>query len=52
MEEISVRNSVRKSQNINDFNIVYGQLDMYDSACQIYCNWSSLKPGVKFQHMP
>jgi len=28
------------------FNVVYQQFE-YDSGCQIYCNWSRLKPGFK-----
>jgi len=30
------------------FNVVYQQFkDMYDSGCQICCNWSILKLGFK-----
>jgi len=30
---------------VNGFNIVYQQfIAMYDSGCQIWCNWSRLKP--------
>jgi len=28
-----------------EFNVVYQQFrTMYDSGCQIWCNWSRLKP--------
>jgi len=33
---------------MNAFNVVYQQfIAMYDSGCQIFCNWSRLKPGFK-----
>jgi len=33
------------------FNVVYQQfIVMYDSGCQICCNWSRLKPDFKGQH--
>jgi len=34
------------SEGLNRFNIVYQQFRaMYNSGCQICCNWSRLKPG-------
>jgi len=28
-----------------EFNVIYQQfITMYDSGCQIYCNWSRFKP--------
>jgi len=31
---------------VNGFNIVYQEfIAMYDSGCQIFCNWSRLKLG-------
>jgi len=38
---------------VNGFNIIYHQfIALYDSGCQIYCNWSRIKPGfnVPTQH--
>jgi len=33
------------------FNVVYQQFRaMYDSGCQICCNWSRLKPVLLCQH--
>jgi len=35
------------------FNVVYQQfIAMYDSGCQICCNWSRLKPGFKSNSTP
>jgi len=32
---------------VNRFNAIYQQfIAMYDSGCQIYCNWSRLIPGI------
>jgi len=32
---------------VNGFEVVYQQfVAMYDSGCQICCNWSRLKPGI------
>jgi len=44
-----------KSQlkSVSGFNVVYQQFRatcMYDSGCQICCNWSRLQPGLICQH--
>jgi len=36
---------------VNGFKVVYQRLiAMYDSGCQICCNWTRLKPGFMYQH--
>jgi len=36
---------------VNLFNVVYQQFRaMYNSDCQIYCNWSRIKPVLLCQH--
>jgi len=33
---------------VDGFNVVYQQfIAIYDSGCQICCNWSRFKPGYK-----
>jgi len=36
-------------KGVNGFNVDYGRfIIMYNSGCQICCNWSRLKPGFGF----
>jgi len=36
---------------VNGFNVIYQQFRaMYDSCCQICCNWSRFKPGFQYHH--
>jgi len=43
----------RQIQRVNGFNVVYQQfIAMYDSGCQISCNWSRLKTGINVPAHP